>query len=117
MVVTIRDVARLAGVSIATVSHALSGNRPVSPDMRARVVEAAEELGYRPNRVAGSMVTRKTGTLALIVPDIANPFFAAFVKSVEGSAIERGYTTVACSSERNGDLDGARGRDGAVGDN
>jgi LacI family transcriptional regulator len=105
MVVTIRDVARLAGVSIATVSQALSGNRPVSAATRAQVLEAAKTLGYRPNRVAVSMVTRKTRTLAIIVPDIANPFFAALVKAVEGSAVERGYATVACSSDGNGDLE------------
>lgn len=105
MVFTIRDVARLAGVSVSTVSQALSGNRPVSSETRARVLAAAEELGYRPNRVAASMVTRKTRMLALVVPDIANPFFAALVKAVEGRAVERGYTTLACSSEHNRDLE------------
>ena len=102
---TIRDVAELAGVSIATVSHSLSGNRPVSPETSARVLAAVEQLGYRPNRVAASMVTRRTHTIALVVPDIANPFFASLVKAVESAAIERGYTTVACSSDANSDLE------------
>ena len=105
MTVTIRDVAQVSGVSIATVSHALSGNRPVSRATRDRVLEAAKHLGYRPNRVAASMVTRKTRTLGLIVPDIANPFFAALVKAVESRAIDRGYATMACSSERNRELE------------
>ena len=103
--VTIRDVAELAGVSIATVSHSLSGNRPVSQETSARVLAAVEQLGYRPNRVAASMVTRRTRTIALVVPDIANPFFASLVKAVESAAIERGYTTVACSSDANSDLE------------
>jgi len=103
--VTIRDVAELAGVSIATVSHSLSGNRPVSPETAARVLAAVDQLDYRPNRVAASMVTRKTRTIALVVPDIANPFFASLVKAVESAAIEREYTTIACSSDANSNLE------------
>jgi DNA-binding LacI/PurR family transcriptional regulator len=102
---TIRDVARLAGVSITTVSEALSGNRPVHSDTAARVHAAVEQLGYRPNRVAASMVTRATRTLGLMVPDIANPFFASLVCEVEHAAIVRCYTTVACSSRSNEDLE------------
>jgi LacI family transcriptional regulator len=102
--VTIRDVARLAGVSIATVSQALSGHRPVNQETAARVLTAVTQLGYRPNRVAASMVTGTTGTLGLVVPDIANPFFASLVKAVESAAIAWGHTTIACSSERNKEL-------------
>ena len=102
---TIREVARHAGVSISTVSHTLSGHRPVGSETAARVFEAIEELGYRPNRIAASLVMGKTRTLGLVVPDIANPFFAALVRAVEYAAINHGYTTVACSSERNAFLE------------
>lgn len=103
--VTIKDVARRAGVSIATVSHALSGHRPVGHETATRVFQAIDELGYRPNRLAASMVTGRTRTLGLVVPDIANPFFAALVRAVEHAAFKRGYTTIACSSELNASLE------------
>ena len=95
----ISDVARLAGVSIATVSQTLSGNRPVSEATKAKVRAAAARLGYRPNHVARAMVTGRTHTLGLLVPDIANPFFAELVRAVERTAGERGYMTLVCSSD------------------
>ena len=96
---TIREVAREAGVSVATVSHALSGNRPVSAATRRRIARAARELGYRPNRVAASMITGRTQTLGMIVPDIGNPFFGGLCAAAERAAAVRGYAVVACSSE------------------
>ncbi len=96
---TIRDVAREAGVSIATVSHALSGKRPVSKPTLQRIEAASLRLGYRPNHVAASMVTGRTRTLGLVVPDIGNPFFSELVRAVEGTALTRGYTLVVGSSE------------------
>src|SRR5712691_9638568 len=91
---TIREVAREAGVSIATVSHALSGKRPVSGATRRRIKSAARRLGYRPNQVAASMITGRTQTLGVIVPDIANPFFSGLVHAAEVAAAGRGYTVV-----------------------
>lgn len=96
---TIREVAREAGVSIATVSHALSGKRPVSGATRRRIKAAAQRLGYRPNQVAAAMITGRTRTLGIIVPDIANPFFGELVRAAESAAAARGYTIVICSSE------------------
>jgi LacI family transcriptional regulator len=96
---TIREVARAAGVSTATVSHALSGNRPVSPRTRHRVKRVAESLGYRPNAIAAAMPTGRTQTLGMVVPDLSNPFFGELLGAVERTAAERGYSLVASSSE------------------
>jgi DNA-binding LacI/PurR family transcriptional regulator len=104
-VATIREVAREAGVSIATVSHALSGKRPVSGTTRRRVAAAIDRLGYRPNRIAAAMSTGKTETLGMVVPDIANPFFGGLLGTVERAAAGRGYTVVACSSELDAELE------------
>lgn len=96
---TIREVAREAGVSVATVSHALSGKRPVSARTRSRIARAAARLGYRPNAIAAAMTTGRTQTLGVVVPDIANPFFGELLAAVEHTAAERGYSVVASSSE------------------
>lgn len=98
---TIRDVAHEVGVSVTTVSHALSGKRPVSGPTRRRIRDTADRLGYRPNRIAAAMITGKTRTLGMVVPDIANPFFGELLAAVERAAGERGYTVIACSSELN----------------
>src|SRR5690554_2777476 len=98
MGLTIRDVARAAGVSPSTVSHALSGKRTVSATTRARIERVIEELGYRPNQVAASMTTGRTLTLGMLVPDIANPYFGQLVANVERTAGARGYTVVVGSS-------------------
>jgi LacI family transcriptional regulator len=71
--VTIKEVARAAGVSPMTVSRVINGSRGVSPDKRARVERAIAELGYIPSRLARGLSAQRTGTLALIVPDVANP--------------------------------------------
>jgi LacI family transcriptional regulator len=96
---SIREVAREAGVSITTVSHALSGKRPVSGTTRRRIQSAARRLGYRPNQVAAAMITGRTKTLGVLVPDIANPFFSGLVHAAEGAAAARGYTVVFSTTE------------------
>lgn len=73
--VTMADVARLAGVSVATVSRALSGTRAVDPEMRERVQHAATQLGYRVNLVGRALRQSRSSTVGLIVPDFENPFF------------------------------------------
>lgn len=89
---TVQDVARLAGLSTASVSRALSGARPVSPDVAERVARAAEQLGYRPDTVARSLRTRATATLGLVVADIMNPFFPLLMKAVEKTCRDRGLS-------------------------
>jgi LacI family transcriptional regulator len=96
---SIREVAHEAGVSITTVSHALSGKRPVSLATRRRIKAAARRLGYRPNQVAAAMITGRTKTLGVLVPDIANPFFGGLVHAAEGAAAARGYTVVFSAAE------------------
>jgi LacI family transcriptional regulator len=97
--VTIRDVARAANVSISTVSHVLSGKRPTSGQTRQRVEDVIERLGYRPNRVAQSLVWRRPFALGLIIPDITNPYFPAFALGAEDRVRQRGYTLVLGNSE------------------
>jgi LacI family transcriptional regulator, galactose operon repressor len=80
---TIRDVARLAGVSASTVSRALSIPQVVSPATRDRVRSAADQLGWAPNRAARGLSTGRTGNIALVVPDLGNPFFPSVVKGVQ----------------------------------
>lgn len=82
--VTIHDVAREAGVSIATVSRVLSGSAGAGDSVRARVLGVANDLGYRGNSVARSLRSRKSNMLGLVVPNITNPFFPALIQSIEG---------------------------------
>jgi DNA-binding LacI/PurR family transcriptional regulator len=86
MPATLRDVARLAGVSPSTVSRALSTPAVVNAATRARVQAAAERLGYEPNRAARGLITGRTGNIGLVVPDLANPFFPSVVKGVQARA-------------------------------
>ena len=92
-------VARHAGVSITTVSHALSGRRPVADATRARVLASIQELGYRPNQLARSFATQRTRTTALIIPDIANPFYPALARSVQDVLRRDGYQTIICNTD------------------
>ena len=96
--VSIADVAKLAGVSPTTVSHALSGKRKVSPDVQARVRAAVEELGYTPGRTAQSLASGRTRILGLIVPDIGNGYFAELAQGVEQSATLGGYNVLLCTT-------------------
>jgi LacI family transcriptional regulator len=94
-VVTRRDVAQAAGVSTAVVSYVLNdGPRPVATATRAAVLDAIERLGYRPNGVARALATQRTRALALVVPDVANGFFAQLSQLIELAAFERGYTVL-----------------------
>jgi LacI family transcriptional regulator len=96
--VTIRDVAREAGVSPMTVSRVINASARVSPDTRARVEQAIAELGYVPSRLARGLSARRTGTLALIVPDVANPFFTLIVRGAEDVARRGGYRMILCDT-------------------
>lgn len=83
--VTIHDVAAHVGVSIATVSRALNGNRPMSKDLRDQVLAAADTLGYRVNLLGRALRLRRTFSLGLVVPDLENPFFSALAQQVSRS--------------------------------
>jgi LacI family transcriptional regulator, galactose operon repressor len=96
--VTIRDVARLSGVSPMTVSRVINESERVSPDTRSRVEQAIAELGYVPSRLARGLSRQRTGTLAVIVPDVANPFFTLVVRGAEDSARRAGYRVIFCDT-------------------
>jgi len=92
---TIKDVARHAGVSVATVSLALNDpDSAISERTRKSVMQAVQELNYRPNRLAIGLVTKRTHTLGLIIPENESPFQAAFSSQIEIAATERGYTLI-----------------------
>ena len=92
--VTLREVADDAGLSIATVSRALTGSRSVTPQIALKAQEAATRLGYRANSIGRSLRTQRTDTLGLVIPDIANPFFPSLVQAVERAARERGLSVL-----------------------
>src|SRR5215218_2847044 len=96
--VTIRDVAREAGVSTMTVSRVINGAVSVSPGTRAIVEQAIGDLGYVPSRLARGLSARRTGTLAMIVPDVANPFFTLIVRGAEDVARRAGYRMILCDT-------------------
>ncbi|MGW3112886.1 LacI family DNA-binding transcriptional regulator [Streptomyces sp. NPDC001091] len=89
---TMADVARSAGVSVATVSHVLNGTRPVLPHTRQAVLDAVETLGYTPNSLARSLVTSRTRSIGLAVSAISNPYFTEILQGVEAAALEAGYS-------------------------
>jgi LacI family transcriptional regulator len=95
---TIRDVARLSGVSPMTVSRVINDSERVSPETRRRVEQAISELGYVPSRLARGLSRRRTGTLAVIVPDVANPFFTAIVRAAEEVARRADYHVILCDT-------------------
>jgi len=97
--VTIADVARASGVSKTTVSHVLSGKRPVGSLTRDRVERAVADLGYRPNRLARSLRTNRTHTIALVVPDITNPYYPIVARGVEDAMAADGYRTFLCNTD------------------
>lgn len=103
--VTIKDIAEHTGVSYATVSRTLNHLSGVSPATREKVLAAADEMGYRPNIHARSLKTNKTNSIALLLPDISNPFFADIAYAVDAYAFSNGYTTILCNSNWNVEIE------------
>jgi LacI family transcriptional regulator len=95
---TSADVARLAGVSLSTVSHALNGTRYVTPETRQRVLSAVETIGWRPDRVARSLRRAKTDTVGVIVDDTSQPAFAAMIRGIDEEAVAAGLTLLLANS-------------------
>lgn len=97
---TQKDVARLAGVSQATVSMVLSGGSPAIPaETWERITQAARELGYMPNRFAQALKTNRTMTIACIVPDIANPFYPALIRGIQSVTDGANYDVIAVNTD------------------
>jgi DNA-binding LacI/PurR family transcriptional regulator len=95
----IEDVAQRAGVSTATVSRVLSGKPYVSEDLKVRVLTAAQELDYRPSRVARSLREQRSRIIGLIISDIQNPFFTSIVRAVEDGAHASGHAVFLCNTD------------------
>jgi LacI family transcriptional regulator len=97
--VSARDVARVAGVSISTVSRAIAKPQDVAPDTLAKVLDTARGMGYRPNLAARSLITGRSGIIGLMVPDLENPFFASVTKGVQSRARDGGYAVIVADSD------------------
>lgn len=98
MSATIKDVAKLAEVSISTVSRVINDSKPVSPEARRRVLSAIDELAYKPNQIARSLVTKKSNLIGIIVDDIGNSYVAQIVRGIEEIARMYKYDIILCSS-------------------
>lgn len=99
LIPSITEVARQAGVSITTVSHALSGRRPVNPETARRVREVVAAMGYVPASTARNLRSGQTKVLGLIVPDISNNFFGRLAKGVEDAVHSRGFALILCNTD------------------
>ena len=96
--VTIKDIARIAGVSTSTVSRALSGSPELSEETRKRILEICRKEGYRVNALARSLICNKTNVIGLIVPEVTNPFYAELSLGIETHARSLGYNVMLCNS-------------------
>jgi LacI family transcriptional regulator len=96
---TIKDVARMAGVSTSTVSRAISGNIPVDEETKIRVMESVRALNYEPNALAKGLKEGKTNTIGLIIPNIRNPVFPSVARGVEDYARKFGFSVILCNTD------------------
>ncbi|MCB5909486.1 LacI family DNA-binding transcriptional regulator [Streptomyces pinistramenti] len=106
--VTLKDVARASGCSVATVSRVLAGTRPVGAETARAVRDAAERLGYRPNHVARALRSRSTGTVGLVLPQITNPFFPALVRELEHALHAEGRALLLADCDDDPETEAAR---------
>lgn len=96
---TMKDVARLAGVSTSTVSHVINSDRFVSDAIRQKVEDAVKTLNYAPSALARSLKLNQTHTIGMLITASSNPFYSELVRGVERSCFERGYSLVLCNTE------------------
>ena len=97
---TMKDVAARSGVSTATVSHIINNTRPVSDELRERVLAAIRELDYRPYGLARSLRRRTSRTVGVLVPDNTNPYFAEMARLLEDHFFAQGYNVIICNTEQ-----------------
>ena len=95
---TIRDVARLANVSLGTVSKVIGGKGTVRPKLAQRIQSAMQALDYHPDQVARSLRVRRTDTIGVLVSDVTNPFFTSIIRGIESEARIHGYSVILCDS-------------------
>ena len=100
-VITIYDVARVADVSMATVSRVVNGNPNVKPATRKKVLEVIERLDYRPNAVARGLASKRTTTVGVIIPDITNLYFASLARGIDDIAAMYKYNIILANSDQN----------------
>jgi len=98
LAVTIKDVAKLSGVSISTVSRVINDSKPVSPEVKRKVLEVIEEIGYKPNEIARTLVTKKSYLIGVIVTDLADSYVADMVRGIEEIGKMYNYDILLCSS-------------------
>ena len=98
---TIKDVAKAAGVSTATVSAVVNDSAFVSPPLRARVLDAVRELGFAPSRFARNLRRGRSDLIAIVVSDLANPFYARVICAAEAAVARWGFSLVVCNSDEN----------------
>ncbi|MBL5931671.1 ribose operon transcriptional repressor RbsR [Lelliottia amnigena] len=96
---TMKDVARMAGVSTSTVSHVINSDRFVSDAIKAKVEAAVKDLNYAPSALARSLKLNQTHTIGMLITASTNPFYSELVRGVERSCFERGYSLVLCNTE------------------
>lgn len=100
MAVTIKDIAATLNVSVTTVSRVMN-NKPkgVSVETREKILKLAEELDYHPNKIARGLVTKRTNTIGVLLPDITNPVFPNLVRGIEDACNDSGYDLIICNSD------------------
>jgi len=102
MKMTMKEIAKMAGVSVTTVSLIINGkDQSIGAETRERVLKLIEETGYVPNGIARSMITKQTSTLGLMIPDITNPYFASMARGIEDAARKAGYHVILCNTDEN----------------
>jgi LacI family transcriptional regulator len=94
-----KEIAKIAGVSLGTVSHVLNGSAVVREPLRKRVMDAVDALGYQPSQLARGLRRVKTNMIGMIIPDITNPFFPAVVRGAEDVAFANGYRLILCNTD------------------
>jgi len=99
--ITLQDVARAAGVSLMTVSRVMNNTGRISDETREHVRAIAEQLGYRPNRAARTLVTNRTNLMGVVTPDITNPYFAEILQGIEATAWQEGYNVLLMNTNEN----------------
>ncbi len=108
MKTTIKDIARLCGVSVTTVSRVLNNKtKSIGKDTVIKVQNKIDELGYRPNSIARSMITGKSHTIGLVIPDNSNPFFAELARRVEDIGFKKGYSVILCNTDNDEEKESA----------
>jgi LacI family transcriptional regulator len=99
--VTLKDIAKEAGVSTTTVSRALNNKDDIKPPTKEKILKIVKQMGYTPNAVARGLKIKRTETIGVVIADISDPFFAPIVKGIEKAARQEGYHLILCDTDEN----------------